>query len=82
MSLTEITKKSIKYPLNDYKKFIIVGIIALIASLTTVSNQFGITNTVILAIAGIISIIFALILQGYSIEVIKKESKILKNCQI
>lgn len=72
MSLTEIIKDSIKYPLNDYTKFLIVGIISLIAGLTNILANFQITDTAILAIAGIISLIFALILSGYSLDVIKK----------
>ena len=72
MSLIEIIKNSIKYPLNDYTKFLIVGIISLIAGLTIVLPQFQVTDTIILSIAGIISLIFALILGGYSLDVIKK----------
>lgn len=72
MSLSEIFSNSIKYPLNDYKAFLVVGIIGLLASLTTVLNQFSVDNSAVTIIASIISLIFTIILAGYAVDVIKK----------
>ena len=72
MSLSEIFSNSIKYPLNDYKAFLVVGIIGLLAGLTTVLKQFSVDNSAVAIIAAIISLVFSIILAGYVVDVIKK----------
>lgn len=72
MSIGEIFSDAIKYPFNDITKFVIVGVIALIASLTSVIASFGVDSSAITAIASIISLIFSIVLLGYGISVIKK----------
>ena len=72
MSLGEIFSDAIKYPFSDITNFLIVGVLALLASLSSVIASFGVESTAILAIASIIGFIFTLVLSGYSVDVIKK----------
>ena len=72
MSLGEIFSDAVKYPFSDLTNFLIVGVLALLASLSSVVASFGVENTAVLGIASIIGLIFALILSGYSVDVVKK----------
>ena len=72
MSLGEIFSDAIKYPFSDLTNFLIVGVLALLASLSSVVTSFGVENSIVLALASIIAFIFALILSGYSVDVVKK----------
>ena len=72
MSLTEIFSDAIKYPFSDITNFLIVGVLAVLASLSSVLTSLGIESSFILIIAGIIAFIFTLILSGYSVEIVKK----------
>ncbi len=69
MNLGEIFKEGLSYPTNNWVNLVILGIIFVIISL--LGQVRGFTNqTVIIAIAAIVSIILAIILQGYKIEII------------
>lgn len=72
MSLGEIFSDALKYPFSDITNFLIVGVLAVLASLSSVISSFGIQNGIIAGLAVIIGFIFAIILSGYSIDVIKK----------
>ena len=72
MSLGEIFSDAIKYPFSDITKFVIIGIISLLASLTGVFSSFGMDGVAVQGIAAIIALIFSLILSGYALRVIKK----------
>lgn len=72
MKLSEIFTESIKYPFCDYKKFLIVGIIALLASVSNIITDFALTDSLIILSGIIIGFIFAVILSGYSISVLKE----------
>lgn len=72
MSLTEILSDAVKYPFSDITNFLIVGVLALLASLSSVFNSFGYESGVIAIVAAIIGFVFTLILSGYGIDVIKK----------
>lgn len=71
MSLGDIFSDAISYPFSDIQKFVIVGVISLLASLSSVFATFGIQEGALYYIAAIIGIIFAIILSGYSVDVIK-----------
>lgn len=72
MSLTEIISNAISYPFSDIGKFIMVGILVLLAGLSSFIAPFGIQNNSILAlIIVLIALIFAIVLSGYSVDVIK-----------
>lgn len=72
MTFSEIFSKSVKYPLNDYVKFITVGVLSLLVSLPAIAPQLGIENFIIISILGIISLIVGIIIDGYAVSVIKK----------
>ena len=72
MSLTDIFSDAVKYPFSDMTNFLIVGVLVLLASLSSVVTSFGVENTAVLAIAAIIGFIFTLVLSGYSVDVVKK----------
>ena len=72
MSLGEIFSDAIKYPFSDITNFLIVGVLALLASLSSVVAAFGVESAAVIGIASIIGIIFAVILSGYSVDVVKK----------
>ncbi|WP_406534105.1 DUF4013 domain-containing protein [Methanobrevibacter sp.] len=72
MSLGEIFSDAIKYPFSDITNFLIVGVLALLASLTSIITSFGIENSIVAILAAIIAFIFTLVLSGYSVDVIKK----------
>lgn len=71
MSLTEILSDSIKYPFSDITKFLIVGIIALLAGITSVLGSFGVDNAILNVIGLIIGLIFALMLSGIGLDVVR-----------
>lgn len=75
MSLSEIITDSIKYPFSDIKVFIIVGIIALLSSFTNVFVAFNLDSFALFIISSVISLIFALMLSGYGLSVIKTAVK-------
>ena len=72
MSLGEIFSDAIKYPFSDITKFLMVGIIALLSGLSSLVMAFKVQNTVVLLLAAVVSLIFALFLSGYGVGVIKK----------
>ena len=72
MSFSEIFSDSIKYPFSDIVKFLIVGVISLIAGLSKIITSFGIDNSLITFIVLLIGLIFSIILSGYGVDVIRK----------
>lgn len=72
MNITEIISDAIRYPFSDITKFLMVGVLVVLAGLSSVTTTWGIDNSIIGLIVAIISIIFALVLSGFSVDVIKK----------
>ncbi len=70
MSLGEILSDAISYPFSDITKFLIVGILALLAGISSVFFPQG-GDGVIFILLAIIGIIFAVILSGYGVSVIR-----------
>lgn len=71
MSLSEIITDSIKYPFSDITKFIIVGIVALLAGLASVFSTFEVDSFALIVLGSVVSLVFSLILSGYGLNVIK-----------
>lgn len=71
MSLGEIFSDAIKYPFSDVKAFLIVGVIALLSGITSIALSFNVDNTSAVLLLSVIGIIFAVILTGYGVDVIK-----------
>ena len=70
MNILEIMKTSLIYPANDLKTYLIFGVICLLASISSIVTVLT-DNYAALLIAGIIAIIFAIIMLGYNLNVIK-----------
>ena len=71
MSLSEIFSDAIKYPISDITNFAIVGVIAVLAGISSIGNAFT-DSSVASLLLSIIGLIFALVLGGYAVDVIKK----------
>ncbi|AMD17324.1 hypothetical protein TL18_04365 [Methanobrevibacter sp. YE315] len=72
MSVIEVISDAIAYPFSDIKKYLIVGVLTLLAGFYSVLGSFGIDNSILMLLAILVSIVFALILSGYGLQVIKK----------
>lgn len=70
MGLKEIFSDSIRYPFADVSKFIIIGILAMIAAMSGILTNYKVDGAV-MAIAGIVSFIAGLAICGYGVSVIK-----------
>lgn len=71
MEISGLFKNALSYPLSDYKKLLIVGIIGILASLSTFYSSFPGYNTTLNGILSIVALIFSFILAGYLLSVIK-----------
>lgn len=70
MNILEIMKTSLIYPTNDLKTYLIFGVICFLASISSIVKVLT-PNYAAVAIAGIITIIFAIIMLGYNLNVTK-----------
>lgn len=75
MSLGEILSDAVSYPFSDITKFLIVGILALLAGITSVLYPTGSDGSVIFILLAIISLVFAFIISGYGVAVIRNTIK-------
>ena len=71
MNITETIKDSLKYPLYDWKKIIILGIFIVISGLSSPLTFFGITNNSIILLSVTIGLISGLLVNGYLFRIIK-----------
>ena len=71
MNITETIKDSLKYPLTDWKKIIILGILIVITGLSSLLNFLGITNNIILFLFVVIGLISGLLVDGYLFMIVK-----------
>lgn len=70
MDITEIITDAIKYPFSDIKTLLIIGVVCLIGSLLGSLN--GLTdNSAIVMLGSILSLIFAIIISGYQLDIMK-----------
>lgn len=70
MDITEIISNAVKYPFSDIKTLLIIGGLCLIGSIFGSLNGFT-DNSAIVVIGSIISLIFAIIIAGYQLDIIK-----------
>lgn len=71
MKLGEIFGDALKYPISNPQALVIVGVIFLIANLSSLLAQFGIRNSAFSTIWGIVAIIVSILLVGYGLSVLK-----------
>ena len=65
VSLTQTFKEGFDYAKQDYKYYLIIGIFGIIISLSSVLNQFGIKNSALSGVIGVISFIFSLFISSF-----------------
>ena len=71
MNLTEIFKESFSFSLQNWKKLLIIGILLFIPSFFgALYHQYEHSNVILFVIAAILAIIFAFIVEGYTLSVI------------
>jgi hypothetical protein len=71
MNVTRIVKDSLKYPLSDWKKILILGILIVVAGSASSLNFIGLTNIFILSILIVIGLISGLLVDGYLFKIVK-----------
>jgi len=71
MDTIEIIKDAIKYPLSDWRKILILGIIILIGSIISNSWILGVINIVFLSLIVAAGFIIGLLINGYLFRIIK-----------
>lgn len=71
MKLGEIFGDALKYPISNPQSLIIVGVIFLIANLTTLLAQFGVRNSAFATIWAIVALIVSILLVGYGLSILK-----------
>ncbi len=71
MNITEIVKDSLKYPVSDWKKIIILGILIVIGGLSSLLNFLSITNNLTLLIFIVVGLISGLLVDGYLFKIVK-----------
>jgi len=71
MNITELVKDSLKYPVSDWKKIIVLGIFIVIGGISSLLNLIDITNYAIVLIFVVIGLISGLIVDGYLFRIVK-----------
>ena len=69
MSLSSIFSDAVEYPLKDYRRLLVVGVVVFVS---TLFNSLNPDNTMLLIVMCIFAFFFSFILSGYSLTVIKK----------
>ena len=71
MNITELVKDSLKYPVSDWKKIIVLGIFIVIGGISSLLNLIDITNYAIISIFVVIGLISGLLVDGYLFRIVK-----------
>ena len=71
MDVGEIVSDAIKYPISDWKKIVMLGIIIVISSISSLAIAAGITNGTIVMGLSIIGFLVGLLVSGYILRIIK-----------
>jgi len=71
MSIGEILKDSIKYPLSDGKKILILGVIILFSEISGIATFLGTRNVALIGLLMIIGVLIDALAYGYLFRIIK-----------
>jgi hypothetical protein len=71
MNINEIIKDALKYPLSDWKKILILGIIIVISGISGLVSSLGITNNILVIISVFIGVIAGFLSNGYLFKILK-----------
>ena len=71
MNLREIIVDSIKYPISDYRKFLIFCALIILMSLSIVLPSYGVKNGTLAIILSLVTLIVLFVVAGYLVGIIK-----------
>ena len=71
MNLREIIEDAIKYPISDYRKFLIFCVLTLLISLSTIVPSYGFDDSTLVIVLTLVSLVVSFVTLGYSVDVIK-----------
>lgn len=71
MNINEIIKDALKYPLTDWKKILILGIIIVVSGIYGLISSSGITNYILAIISIFIGAIAGFFINGYLFNILK-----------
>ena len=69
MTISSIFNDALKYPFDNVSKWIIFGIIIIIANISYLFTMFGVTDGTVQAVASLINFIVMFIVVGYSLAI-------------
>ncbi|MBP2046055.1 DUF4013 domain-containing protein [Methanobacterium aggregans] len=71
MDVTAIIKDSLRYPLSDWKKILILGIIIVISDLLSVFQSLGVTNKDLIPFLVVVGFLIGLLVNGYLFRILR-----------
>jgi hypothetical protein len=71
MNIGEIVKDAVTYPLSDWKKILILGIIIIVNGISAVAMSLGVTNIDVKLLLVGIGFIIGFFVSGYTLRIIK-----------
>ena len=70
MNISEMLGDSFRYAISDYQKFLIFGVIVVLANLQIIFSNWAIENYIVI-ISSIISLIFSFVFLGYLVSMVR-----------
>ena len=71
MDIGEITWNAIKYPISDWKKILILGIIIVFSGIASIFMMISTKNIIVICILSVIGFLFAFLAKGYEFRIVK-----------
>ncbi|MGB9978045.1 DUF4013 domain-containing protein [Methanobacterium sp.] len=71
MNIEEIVKDSVSYPLSDWKKILMLGIIIVISGIAGVAVSLNTTNIYLISLLVVIGFLVGFLVNGYMFRIIK-----------
>lgn len=73
MGISDLFNDALKYPLKDYKFLLVLGVILILADLSSIYMTWGgHYNSILSAVFGIISLIAGFLIVGYEMSIVKE----------
>lgn len=71
MNIRKVVTDALRYPLSEWKKILILGIIVVFSSISGIARSLGTTDTAVIYLLGIVGFLIGLLLNGYFFKIIK-----------
>ncbi len=71
MNMVEIVKDAVNYPLSDWKKILMLGIIIVVTGITGTAMSLGVTNIYLISILAVIGFLIGFLVNGYMFRIVK-----------